>query len=318
MRIAAVVPAFRCKDQIVGVLRSIGSEVDWIILVDDGCPDGTGEHARAHVKDSRLKIVIRPRNGGVGAAVKTGIREALSLGADIVVKLDGDGQMDARLIPRLVEPIRNGFADVAKGNRFWDVEYLSAMPWMRLLGNSILSFVNKAVSGYWGLMDPTNGFIAWHRAALGMLRLDRVAESYFFESDMLYQLGLVRAVIQDVPMRSRYGDEKSGLRVWKVVVQFPPKYARRLVSRVYYRYVMRDFNLGSIALLIGGPLTVFGFLFGASAWLEAAKTQVPSTSGTVMLAALPMVIGVQLLAVFGFYDILMPPKHPLQLLVPKE
>jgi glycosyltransferase involved in cell wall biosynthesis len=318
MKVAAVVPAYRCKEQIVGVLRSIGPEVERILLIDDACPEKTGEHARANVSDTRLKVVFRESNGGVGAAVKTGIRAALDEGAELVIKLDGDGQMPANLIPRLLEPLRQGLADVAKGNRFWDARHLHEMPWVRLIGNSVLSFLNKAVSGYWSLMDPTNGFIAWHRSSLELIRLERLSDGYFFESDLLYELGLVRAVIHDLPMRAQYGDERSGLKIWHVILTFPLRYARRLFSRICYRYFLRDFNMGSLALLIGGPFTIFGFAFGISAWLSAAEMHIPSTSGTVMLAALPTIIGIQLLGLFCFYDVLMVPKTPLQLMVPKE
>jgi dolichol-phosphate mannosyltransferase len=317
MRIAVVIPAYRCRDQIKGVLAGIGPEVSEIFLVDDACPEKTGEHARSHFKDTRLKVLMRDSNGGVGAAVKAGIQAALASGAEIIVKLDGDGQMDARLVAALVEPIQQGLADVCKGNRFWDIEYVSAMPIVRLLGNSVLSFVNKGVSGYWNLMDPSNGFIAWHRSVLTMIPMREIENRYFFESDMLYHLSLIRAVVTDFPMKAQYGSEKSGLRIAQVSLTFPPKYIKRALARIYYRYVLRDFNLGSVALLMGAPLSIFGFFFGAAAWIEAARTQVPSTSGTVMLAALPLVIGVQLLAVFGFYDILMTPKLPLQKMVPR-
>ena len=147
----------------------------------------------------------------------TGYRVALDDGMDIMVKIDGDGQMAPELLPDFVAPILAGEADYTKGNRFFDLEQVSQMPTVRLLGNAVLSFFNKISSGYWNLFDPTNGYTAIHRDVAACLPFGRISRRYFFESDMLFRLNTLRAVVVDIPMHASYGDEVSNLRISKVV-----------------------------------------------------------------------------------------------------
>jgi len=231
---------------------------------------------------------------------------------DIVVKIDGDGQMDPALISKFIKPVINGDADYTKGNRFWKIESLLQMPFIRKAGNALLSFINKISSGYWNIMDPTNGFTAIHRSALEALPLEKINRGYFFESDMLFRLGTIRAVVRDVPMDSVYGDEKSHLNITKVLFQFSPRYLACYVKRVFYTYFLRDFNIASVELVLGLALVIFGALFGASAWIESSATGELTSTGTVMIAVLPLIIGIQLLLNSLNYDISNIPEIPLQ------
>ena len=248
--IAIVIPSFRVKSQIIGIIGRIGPETEKIYVVDDACPEGSGTHVLEHCKDPRVRVIFHDKNKGVGGATKTGYLKALEDGAEIIVKLDGDGQMDPSMISRLIEPIRNGSADYVKGNRFYDLVFLRQMPFLRKLGNSAVSFMNKLSSGYWNLMDPSNGFTAVHRKALSFLPLERIDDRFFFESDMLFRLNTIRAVVAEMPMHAYYGDEKSNLRIHQVAVQFPLKYLNRLVKRIFYNYYLRDFNIGSLELFL--------------------------------------------------------------------
>ena len=204
-RIAVVIPCYRASDRILGVLGAIGPECAAIFVVDDGCPEGTGKLVRDRVTDPRVRVLSHDRNRGVGAAVMTGYRAALADGADIIVKMDGDGQMAPADLPALVAPILEGSSDYAKGNRFAELSGLPAMPVVRMIGNAALSFVTKFSSGYWDVFDPTNGYTAIHAEVVARLPLDRIAPRYFFESDMLFRLYTVRAVVCDVPMPALYG-----------------------------------------------------------------------------------------------------------------
>jgi glycosyltransferase involved in cell wall biosynthesis len=248
----------------------------------------------------------------VGGAVVTGYAAALAEGADIVVKVDGDGQMDPAFIPVLVRTIVAGQADYTKGNRFYDFESLRSMPRVRLFGNAVLSLVNKVASGYWDVMDPTNGYTAIHRAALAALPLDKLDRGYFFESDMLFRLYTIRAVVRDIPMEARYGDENSSLRVGRVAAVFPAKYLGAAIKRLFYAYFLRDFNAGTMQLVLGLLIGGAGTVFGVAKWLESVTTGVPATSGSVMLAALPVLVGIQLLLAALHYDIVNIPRDPLQ------
>jgi dolichol-phosphate mannosyltransferase len=311
-KIAVVVPCYRVSRQAADVVAAIGPEVDRIFVVDDACPEQTGKLISQSSGDARIKVIRHLENQGVGGAVITGYRAALAEGADIVVKIDGDGQMDPAMIARVVAPLLAGSADYTKGNRFYDLEYLRAMPRARLLGNALLSFVNKVASGYWDVMDPTNGYTAIHRTALEALPLAKVDRGYFFESDMLFRLYTIRAVVRDVPMPARYGLEVSSLRIARVAAAFPLKYLRVAAKRVFYAYFLRDFNAGTLQLCLGLLIGGAGATFGVARWVHSALTGVPATSGTVMLAALPVLVGIQLLLGALNFDVQNVPRTPLQ------
>ena len=310
--IACVIPSYRVKHKILDVIAGIGSEVNKIYVVDDKCPEKSGLFVQQNCKDERVEVIFHEKNKGVGGAVKSGYRRALADNCDIVVKIDGDGQMDAKLIPLFLHPILIGEADYVKGNRFFNLASLSKMPGIRIIGNSLLSIINKFVNGYWNIMDPTNGFTAIHKTALSMLELDKIADTYFFESDMLFRLGTIRAVVYDLPMQAKYADEKSSLVISRILFQFPPKYIKRYFKRIFYSYFLRDFNAGTIELILGSALFVFGVIEGIYHWIQSVESNITATSGTVMLAALPTILGFQLLISGLQYDIRNLPMKPLQ------
>jgi glycosyltransferase involved in cell wall biosynthesis len=296
----------------MSVLEAVGPECRSIWVIDDACPDGSGRWVEEHTRDPRVKVIYHEKNRGVGGAVKTGYQAALEAGADIIVKVDGDGQMDPRVVPRLVAPIVLGEADYAKGNRFYSFYGVRGMPGVRLFGNSVLSFLTKISSGYWRIFDPTNGFTAVHATALRQIEFKNIDERYFFESDMLINLGGARAVARDVPMDAFYGEEKSNLRIKSILGKFLFKHLRGLVKRIVYFYFLRDFNLGSIHLVAGFLLLGFGTFFGAVEWWKSLQSELPATTGTVMLAVLPIILGFQLLLSFISYDLANEPTVALQ------
>jgi hypothetical protein len=129
---------------------------------------------------------------------------------------------------------------------------------------------------------------------------------------MLIKLGAARAVVLDVPMEARYGDEVSGLSVRRILGSFLWRHAYATFRRVVYGYFVRDFNFASLNLLFGAPLLLFGVAFGAVAWLHSLRTGLPATTGTVMLAVLAIVLGFQMCLFFVSYDIANEPRRPLQ------
>jgi glycosyltransferase involved in cell wall biosynthesis len=303
---------------ILGVIARMPACVQAIFVVDDACPDGTAAHVQQHNLDPRVTVLIHTQNQGVGGATLTGYRAAIDRGFDIIVKVDGDGQMDPAFIPTLIRPIINERADYTKGTRFYSVGTARQMPLVRLVGNIALSFISKLTSGYWSVMDPTNGFTAIHRRVLALFPLKHIEKRYFFESDMLYHCGLLRAVVVDVPMFARYGDEVSSLKISRVLLDFPARFAARAIKRWAYAYVLRDFNMGSVGLLLGGPMLMFGVVFGGLAWWRSAVAGVPTPAGTVMLAALPLLLGTQLIISAVLYDMANQPKTVLHSTLPDD
>jgi dolichol-phosphate mannosyltransferase len=311
IRIAVVIPAFRETQHILDVLGRFGSEVTRIYVVDDACPDGTGRLVESRCRDPRVQVLFHAVNRGVGAATVTGYAQALADGADVVVKVDGDGQMNPEMIPRLVAPIVRGEADYVKGNRFHRLEGLRSMPLHRLFGNAVLSFVSKVSTGYWNVFDPNNGFTALHAAVARELPLDRISPRFFFESDMLFHLNTIQAVVIDVPMAATYGDEESSLSSRRAVLEFSVKHLANAWRRVFYNYYLRNFNIASLQIIAGTLLLVFGTSFGSLRWIQSQRTGEVATSGTVMLAALSILVGVQLLLAFASYDMGNVPTRPI-------
>ena len=318
VRIAVVIPSYRVTEHILGVLDAIGPEVSAIYVVDDQCPDQSGRFVEANCRNSRVRVVQRERNGGVGAATMTGYREAMADRCDVIVKIDGDGQMDPLLLPQFVRPILEGRADYTKGNRFFNPEDVRTMPPIRLFGNAVLSFMTKLSSSYWNLFDPTNGYTAIHARLLPHLALDRIAPRYFFDP-MLFRLGTIRAAVLDIPMVAVYGDEVSHLRIGAVMPRFLSGHARNFGKQLVYNYFLRDFSIASIELVAGLGLFGFGIIFGLYHWVANSAHDTVASSGTVMLAALPIILGLQLLLSFLGCDIASVPQRPIHpLLAPDQ
>jgi len=309
--VAVIIPCYREKARIIDVLEAIPHDIQQIYVVDDSCPDGSGEHVAAEAKDPRITILFNAENLGVGGATKAGYEAALADGHGIICKIDGDGQMDPRQLPSLIAPILAGTADYVKGNRFYELRFLKDMPAVRVFGNAILSFLTKLTTGYWSIMDPTNGYTAMHSYVLQNLPLAKVDNRYFFETDLLFRLNTLRAVVLDVPMRARYEDEQSGLSIVNTTLSFPAKHLRCLCKRIFYNYFLRGINIGSIELVAGSALLFFGVIFGSYVWATAAVSGVTTPAGTVMLAGLPTLLGFQLLVSAIQYDVSQEPTRPI-------
>ncbi|MFL6671683.1 MAG: glycosyltransferase family 2 protein [Massilia sp.] len=309
--IAVVIPCFKVTRHILEVIAGIGPEVGRIYVVDDKCPDCSGAYVREHCSDARVVVLEHAQNQGVGGAVLTGYQAAIADGATVIVKVDGDGQMDASLIPAFVAPILAGEADYTKGNRFFNLEQIGRMPPLRLFGNALLSLMTKVSSGYWDLFDPTNGYTAIHADAARYLPFAKLSRRYFFETDMLFRLNTLGAVVVDVPMDAVYGDEVSNLKVSRIVTEFAAKHVRNFLKRLFYNYYLRNMSLASIELPLGVSLIVFGVVYGTTHWVQSARSDIATPAGTVMMAALPVIMGVQLILAFLAYDIASVPRRPL-------
>jgi dolichol-phosphate mannosyltransferase len=311
--IAVVVPAYRVAEQIGRVVAGIPDWVRSIIVVVDASPDDTAARVQAlrTAGDKRLTVIVHATNQGVGGAMQTGFREALRQGADIVVKMDGDDQMDPQHLPALLTPLIEGRADMTKGNRYASFASVRQMPTVRIVGNAGLTFLVKMASGYWSNFDPANGYIAMRRTLLEMLDLPKLPKRYFFESGLLIELGMRRAVVVDVPIEAKYGDEHSSLSVPKTLLGFPPRLLAGLMRRIFWRYFVHDFSAVSVFLLMGLPLFVFGVVYGSTLWYKLDVIDKFASAGEVMIAAMPIILGFQLLLQAVVLDIGGVPRTPL-------
>jgi len=317
-RLAVVIPSFRAAATIGAVLRSIGPEVGHIYVVDDCCPDSTGERALKDNEDRRVTVLRNPLNLGVGGAMKRGYARALADGAEIVVKLDADGQMDPRHIPRLIAPIVEGSADYAKGNRFAPERMmpsgsspraLKAMPPSRRAGNMALSVLHRAATGYWRIGDPANGYTAVHAWALERIGLEALADCFFFETDMLFRLNLIDAVVADVPLPACYPGSGSSLRLRRVAPRFAVMTASRLVRRLRAKYFAGRWNLGSVKL--AAAMAMIAAAAGLAAWQWLGMLSGGSGLGAAGAATTCLLLGLALLAAAGLYDARRTAREPL-------
>jgi len=310
-RIAVVIPAYKVKRHLEDLFARIPSYVWQIYLIDDACPENSGAFAEKHIRDTRLRVLYHKVNCGVGGAVMTGYRQAIADGATVIVKIDGDGQMDPKLIPYFIQPILDGQADYTKGNRFLDIEKVKKMPKVRLMGNATLSFMSKFSTGYWKIFDPTNGYTAIHTSVAALLPFEKISERYFFESDMLFRLNTFQAVVVDIPMEAVYADEQSNLKIKKIVFEFFCKHMRNYFKRIFYNYYLRDMSAASVELLVGMLMIIFGVYYGVSNWIYSMQYDILTPTGTIMLSTLPIILGVQLLLSFLNADMSTPFKQPL-------
>ena len=313
VHVAAVLPAYNVAKELGSVLRAMPPLFTTIIVVNDGSADQTGAIAERYAElDRRIVVIHHETNRGVGGAMVTGFRTAMEAGADVVVKIDADGQMPLWLVPQLIAPLISGEADYTKGNRFRDFQAVRAMPLARRIGNVALSFLAKAATGYWHAFDPTNGFLAIRSDVLSQLPLHKIDRTYFFEISMLSHLYLIGAVVKEIPMPARYAGETSSLSIPRVLRQFPGRLLWSLLRRLVLKNFVYDFNLASLHLAVGVPLLLTGVGFGAWNWFwYSFQLRVAAPTGTVVLPALMIMVGVQLLLSAAQYDLEAIPREPV-------
>jgi glycosyltransferase involved in cell wall biosynthesis len=232
LRVAVVVPAFNERRAIAPTVETIPAIVDDVIVVDDASSDDTGARAAATLR-SGVEVIRHSENRGVGAAIVTGYRRALELGADVAVVMAGDGQMDPADLPALLAPIADGTADYVKGNRFKHPAIWSTMPPSRILGNVLLSAATRVTSGYRHVFDSQCGYTAIHRRALECIELAALWTRYGYPNDLLSRLHVAGVRVVDVPVRPIYGEHwKSGIHLGTALHPIPWVLLRSWSNRI--------------------------------------------------------------------------------------
>jgi glycosyltransferase involved in cell wall biosynthesis len=294
LKCCVILPAYNEGRHLGTVVSRIPEWIDGIIVVDDASTDDTLSLAESLV-DARVSVHHHEKNLGVGGAMATGFRAAMDGGYDVAIKMDADDQMDPNELPVLVGPIELGMAEYVKGNRFRRTGRPASMPGHRWFGNIVLSFLTKVASGYWHVFDPQCGFVAITGPTLRRVKLDGIARDYFFENDMLIRLNVIDARVVDVDTSSLYGNETSYVGIGRVSWSFPLRLARGFFWRFVRRHLMNDFGLIGFLAVFGISFTLFGTLFGLYHWILSVSSGVPATSGTVMIAVVPLILGIQML-----------------------
>jgi glycosyltransferase involved in cell wall biosynthesis len=310
IKIAVVIPFYNASNEILPVISKLPEYIQHIIIVDDQSPAPLPKADIEQLAPAKAKIhfLENPINLGVGGATKRGFEEAIKVGAEIIIKVDADDQMDLGYLPDLLDPLIANKCDVAKGNRFRDLKALRAMPLVRRIGNLGLSFLIKSATGYWHNFDPTNGFLALKTDVVKKLDFSKLANRYYFETSLLSQLYFEKAAIKDVAMPAIYGEEKSGMKIWQMPFVFGARLTSTFIKRIVKEYFLYDFNIGSVYLLFGLPLFMFGLIFGIAEWIYYASINTFAPTGTIMIVTLSIILGFQLILQAIQYDIINAPK----------
>ena len=313
----AIVPAYKASETASRVVEKLMSEVDHVLVVDDGCPDNTGQSViRVHGQSSSVSILFLESNQGVGAAMKSGFDWALEQQFGVIIKVDADDQMDISRIQEMRAVIENGKADMVKGNRFDSVKDLEKMPLLRIIGNACLSLFAKISTGLWTVNDPTNGYLAISRPALEAVQHQKLSNGFFFESDLLFRLGLSNCNVYELPMPAIYGNEKSNLRIHRVLFSFPLLHARNTVKRITYKYFVREWSLGTLNILGALLMFVLAIILGIDALRLIETTGNPITAGQAVGVSLTAILGFQLLLAFLSYDVQMEKRNGQRFSIP--
>jgi len=308
--IAIIIPYYNASSKITKVISAVPAFIDFVIIVDDCGIEPLPEQAILESINELTQVVFlkNTKNLGVGGATKTGFVKAIELNIDIVVKIDADNQMDLGYLPVLIDSLLKDQAEYAKGNRFRDLKALKKMPFVRRIGNLFLSFLIKISTGYWNVFDPTNGYFALNVSVLKQLDLDKIANRYFFEASLIAELYYFKVRIKDITMPAIYNDEKSSMQVWKMPIIFSWNLGKLFVKRIVKQYFLYDFNIGSIYILFGVPLFLFGIIFGIIKWIYFSSNHMLAPTGTIMLITLSIILGFQLLLQAIQFDIINSPR----------
>ena len=302
-KIGCLIPCFRGGPITLSLIEKALIYADYIILIDDACPNKTGQHVEEKFNSSdKVKVLFNSHNQGVGKSCQNGIKFLLEQDCTIIIKIDADGQMDPNLIPTLINPIIEGKAEAVKGNRFTCVDDFHSMPKIRIIGNLGLSFLNKISTGYWELFDPTNGFIAFKSSALKRVRIEKTDNRYFFESDLLFQSSMAQITFAQIPMSSVYGNEISSLRPIREIRRFARKHLVNFVKRLIYQYFVLDFNAGSLELLGGCLGFLLTAIFSIKLLISGIIYNRYATSGESSLFLVLSIITMQMFIAFLYYD----------------
>lgn len=305
-KVCIVVPAHNEEEFIGAVIKTVPAYADWVVVVDDASTDATlneAKKAAGKLLNKRVFIIRHEKNQGVGGAIISGHKKALELGAGFSVVMAGDGQMPPEHAHKLLDALIEGY-DYAKGNRFLNKSSLHEMPFLRLLGNIMLTFLTKAASGYWHVFDPQNGFTAIRSSALRAIDLDSVSKGYLFENDMLVKLNIADLRVKDIAIPASYGSEKSGIKLRRFAPAAAFLLCKSFFKRIFEKYVLRDFHPIALFFLFGMLLLALGLATGAwILWNKFFHALSPSV-GSVLLCLLPSVVGVQMLLTALILDVL--------------
>lgn len=307
-KILVVIPVFKIQNNVFDLLGKIPEQIDKVIIIDDKCPFQTGKKIENQIAiNSKIKIIFNNKNLGVGGAVKKGYIYGLEKNFDVIVKIDGDGQMDPQEIIELINPLIDDGYDYSKGNRFLANNKISNYPKTRFYGNIMLSFLTKLSSGYWDIFDPINGFTAIKSDIIRNINLANVDNRYFFETDMLFNLNIKNYTVKDVPVNVKYfQNHTQNLNIFKETFNFSIKNFVRFFLRINKKYLNHNFSITSLFGSLFILSSIFTILYGGGNYFYYSIIQkVLAPTGIVISSFFGfflMIVSFLLFCVFDSYQ----------------
>jgi len=302
--IGVVAPAYNEEKLIGRTLDTMPDCVDWIVVVDDCSRDATVERVRERVaqQPERVILIQHEANQGVGGAIATGYEWCRDHQVDVAVVMAGDAQMDPADLPALLNPVVEGTADYAKGNRLFTGEAWAQIPKLRYLGNSAMSLLTKIASGYWHVADSQSGYTAINSQALKTIDWERMYKRYGQPNDLLVRLNVYNFRVCDVPVRPVYNiGEKSGVKPLRMIPRLSWLLSKLFFYRMVQKYVIRDFHPLVFFYLMGVTLFVPGTLFGLYLVLHRMFVGTVATT-SALLAVFLFVSGLQSIFFAMWFD----------------
>ena len=229
MSVVVVIPALNPCAKLASVLSGLPEQVSAVVVVDDG--SGTPVRIDAGQCIVPVEVVRHPVNRGVGAAIVTGYLRARELGYDVAVVMGADDQMDPADMRRLLDPVIDGRAAYAKGDRLSHPDCRRVMPASRRFGNCCLTFLTRLFTGL-PVMDSQCGYTALRLDCLAALPVERLYPRYGFPNDFLAAVSGAGLPVADVVVRPVYRDESSGIRPSVAVFVYPFVIVRSLLTRI--------------------------------------------------------------------------------------
>ena len=305
LSIGAVIPAYNEELLIGSTIESIPDFVDYIVIVNDGSKDGTLNIIRKYKKsDKRIVLINNTCNRGIGFSLKAAIKMASELGSDRIVVIAGDAQMDTKQIIPLIDNMTLRNLDFIKANRFMHFSALKKMPRHRRVGNIIVTILTKFSTGYYSIFDTQNGYVVYTNDIVKRIPWDLVGDRYEYENTILIGLSIIDAKIGDYPIPAIYNNEKSTIKLFSTTTRVLHVLFKGFWQRIYYKYILYGFHPIALFLFCGLFFLVAGV--GIGGWILFSKiiTGTVPTSGTVMLAVLPMLVGLQMLLTALVMDVI--------------
>ena len=293
---AVVIPCYNEEKMITQTIKKIPEYIDHIIAVNDASTDNTiGVLNKLKKQYSKLIIVDNKVNQGVGGALIAGYDYAIkNTKATAIGIVAGDDQFDSSYLKAMLDDFIDQSADYVKASRFFHREAFKTMPKYRQFGNIFISLLTKFSTGYYSITDITNGCGWLRREIIEKVDFSIVEKRYDYETSMLTALSIANAKVIDHAVPAHYGDEKSTIKLIPTAWRNLKAVWKGFWRRIYYKYVLYGFHPVALFLFTGMFFLIISLLLAIFLLYVKLFAHQSPTAGSVMLAILPFILGIQL------------------------